>query len=246
MIKGKYILRFDDICPNMNWGIWESIERILIDTNISPVLAVVPDNRDPQLMIGPEKKDFWERVRQWKARKWTIAMHGHTHVYESNSCGIYGMARRSEFAGIPLDRQRQKLTEAAQIFAREEVVPECWVAPSHSFDRNTVNILRDINISVISDGPGRWPYRDRSGMLWLPQQLWNKIVPKSNGVWTICYHHNHWANLQVDNLRRDIEAFRKQISHVADIVKQFTSRSLSVGDMFYQSVYKLRRSLYNT
>ena len=46
-MSAKYILRFDDICSTMNWNKWNSIEDILIKHNIKPILAIVPDNKDP-------------------------------------------------------------------------------------------------------------------------------------------------------------------------------------------------------
>ena len=43
--KTQYLLRFDDICPTMRWDIWAEIEPILIQRNLKPILAVVPEAR---------------------------------------------------------------------------------------------------------------------------------------------------------------------------------------------------------
>jgi hypothetical protein len=69
MIGGaRYLVRFDDICPGMNWRVWGEIEKILVDGGVKPMLAVVPANDDPQLDVAPREPGFWERVRGWQAR----------------------------------------------------------------------------------------------------------------------------------------------------------------------------------
>ena len=49
----RYLLRFDDLCPTMNWGMWDRIEELLVKASIRPIVAVIPDNRDPKMDIGP-------------------------------------------------------------------------------------------------------------------------------------------------------------------------------------------------
>ena len=66
-MKSRYLIRFDDICPTMNWSVWESVESILLKYHIKPILAVVPDNQDPQLVVDAPRPDFWEKVRQWQS-----------------------------------------------------------------------------------------------------------------------------------------------------------------------------------
>ena len=76
-----FVLRFDDICPTMRWDIWSQIEPALIDSDVKPILAVVPDNRDPVLAPAPAVRDFWGHVRRWQDLGWTIALHGYQHLY---------------------------------------------------------------------------------------------------------------------------------------------------------------------
>src|SRR4051794_18231999 len=49
----RYLLRFDDICPTMNWPIWDRVEQTLIDQDIQPIVAVIPNNQDPALNVHP-------------------------------------------------------------------------------------------------------------------------------------------------------------------------------------------------
>ncbi len=59
-----YLVRFDDICPTMNWALWDRIEPILTSLEIKRILAVLPDNQDPALVVCPPNKGFWQRVRR--------------------------------------------------------------------------------------------------------------------------------------------------------------------------------------
>ena len=68
MADTRYILRFDDICPTMNWAAWEAIEALLTRHDVRPILAVVPDNRDPKLVVDPPMADFWAQVRKCRPR----------------------------------------------------------------------------------------------------------------------------------------------------------------------------------
>ena len=82
----RYLIRFDDICPTMNWAGWDAIESLLMRHSIRPILAVVPDNRDPKLIVDSPCADFWERVRKWQRAGYAIALHGYQHRYVNQQC----------------------------------------------------------------------------------------------------------------------------------------------------------------
>ena len=46
----KYLLRFDDIAPNMNWRLFYKIKELLIKYKIKPILGVIPNNKDKELV----------------------------------------------------------------------------------------------------------------------------------------------------------------------------------------------------
>jgi len=96
----RYLLRFDDICPTMNWEIWSEIVAALLKKELKPILAVMPDNQDETLRISLPANNFWERVRAWQAFDWTIGVHGYQHRYVSRHRGIVTGRRKSEFAGF--------------------------------------------------------------------------------------------------------------------------------------------------
>lgn len=227
--QAQFLIRFDDICPTMNWDIWAEIESSLYEAGIKPIVAVVPDNRDPALCAGPARASFWDTVRTWQAKGWAIAIHGFQHLYVTNDCGLLGLQDRSEFAGLPYEEQTDKLRRALEIFRTEKVDPKIWVAPSHSFDAITIRSLREVGIHIISDGLFPLPYRDRAGMLWIPQQLWRfRNLPR--GTWTVCYHHNNWGPAQLRRFRFDLHRFRARIVAPSEVCEQYTGRQKCVSD----------------
>ena len=204
MVQSRYLLRFDDICPTMNWVVWNAVEAQLIRLNIRPILAVVPDNRDPALMVDLPRTDFWEKVRQWQALGWAIALHGYQHVYVNKDPGLMQLTPQSEFAGLSYQEQENKLKKGLAIFAEHGVRVDAWVAPSHSFDWVTVAILKALGIRIISDGLAFSPYRDSSGLTWVPQQF-ASMRPMPFGVWTFCYHPNHLSPRALTQFQRRME-----------------------------------------
>ena len=91
MKHATYLVRFDDICPTMDWESWDKVEKVLISEGIRPILAVVPDNRDENLIFGKENEHFWSKVRTWKKMGWSIAIHGYQHLYQTNDPGLLGL-----------------------------------------------------------------------------------------------------------------------------------------------------------
>jgi len=236
-MSAQYLVRFDDICPTMNWSMWSRIEEILLKFGISPILAVVPDNQDQKLMVAPSNPSFWERVRGWQARGWSIGLHGHQHLYLSRNRGLHGFAPKSEFAGLAPDLQENELRKAIEIFRREGVTPEIWIAPAHSFDDSTISALRRLGIRIISDGFALAPYIDPSSMLWIPQQLW-RFRWRPQGVWTVCYHHNVWSERGFLQFCRDVERYRATITSLIDVRNRYGARPHHFVDRLYSTIHR--------
>jgi predicted deacetylase len=235
-MNARYLIRFDDICPTMNWIIWNQIEAILIEADIKPILAVVPDNQDSKLMLEQPNPFFWEKVRYWQSLGWTIGLHGYQHSYVTTDSGIIGINNRSEFAGLPLAEQERKLVKALQIFKRENVTPNLWIAPAHSFDKATVKILHKYGIRCISDGYFLLPHVDTQGVMWLPQQLW-RFKGRPCGLWTVCFHHNGWNTSEIERLKQDITRYKNSITTVTSVCSHFSSRRLHFFETFMPKAY---------
>jgi predicted deacetylase len=223
MNSTKYLLRFDDLCPTMDWRMWSEIEAILKQHRLKPVLAVVPDNRDAKLQVQAPVADFWDRVRAWQEWGWTIALHGFQHRYVSWHAGIVALRKKSEFAGLPRWVQREKLHQAMQILERERVTPRVWIAPGNTFDLATVSLLPEFGLRIICDGHFRFPFVYERQMTWVPQQLF-QFRPAPPGVWTVGYHHNDWKASDLDTFRRNVADYGAQIASLENVLETFAPR----------------------
>lgn len=238
----EYLIRFDDICPTMNWRVWDRVEPILAGAGVKPLLAVVPDNRDPELAVDAPASGFWDRVRGWQQRGWAIGLHGFQHRYVTGSAGLLGRNRYSEFAGLPEPEQDRKLTEAFEIFRRNQVSPDAWVAPAHSFDAATVRVLRRLGVRCVSDGYARYPYTCHEGLMWVPQQL-GKFRRMPAGVWTVCLHVNNWSDEDVELFRGAVGEFREQLTSLADVQRNYTGRVRRWEDHVFFHAFRMMRTL---
>ena len=219
----KYLLRFDDLCPTMNWKVWSEIEAALVEDQIKPILAVVPDNRDPKLHVDAPAEDFWGRVQQWQARGWTIGLHGFQHRYIGEHAGIVTPKKKTEFAGLPAAEQEEKLRRGVEIFEQHGIEPRVWIAPSNSFDHTTVALLRRFDIRILCDGQFRFPFVCRRNVFWIPHQIFH-FRPAPPGVWTVCFHHNHWTDADLEQFRADLRRFRADLWSLDEVMKVWGSR----------------------
>ncbi len=228
-MPADYLVRFDDFCPTMNWDMWSEIEQILDQNHIKPIIAVIPDNQDTALHIAPARSNFWERVRAWQRAGWTIGWHGYQHLYATSNSGLVGLNNRSEFAGLSQAEQANRLQAGRSIFQREGVRPDVWIAPAHSFDSVTLNLIKAWGVQTVSDGFFWYPRRDSQGMLWIPQQFW-QFHRMPAGVWTICYHHNGWTEQELARFETDISRFADSIVSVDDLLHTYRPRAFSWRD----------------
>ena len=205
----KLMVRFDDITEDMNWDLFYQTLNLLKEYGIKPLLGVVPDNQDANLKIGKQKENFYEIIRELQNDGYIIAMHGYYHLYETNDAGILGINNFSEFAGLPYETQYRKLKNAKEIFANEKIDTKIFMAPGHSYDKNTLKALKELGFMYITDGLINKVYK-REGMIHIPCTLKSKINRKRMD--TICIHTNNNTEKKLIELKNILEQNRGRIS----------------------------------
>jgi len=238
----RLLLRFDDICPGMNWPVWRVVEETLRELGIRPLLAVVPDNRDPRLNVHRPHPSFWDHVRGWQQLGWSIGLHGFQHQCTSASAGILGRNRSSEFAGLPESEQKRKLETALEILRKQRVRADAWIAPAHSFDETTVRLLAELGIGCISDGYSLWPYQCDRGLLWVPQQL-GRFRRLPFGTWTVCQHVNLWQAEDLKHFRSVVTRFRSSIGSLDELRQIYGARRRHWSDELFFTCFRAARSI---
>lgn len=185
-----YLIRLDDACPTMDKEKWDKMEILLDKYGIKPMVGIVPNNNDENLVRNVADCKFWEKAKEWQKKGWAIAMHGYDHCYITKTAGINPMWNRSEFAGLPLEKQVEKISRGYEILRNKGLFPKYFFAPSHTFDNNTLEALRDqTDIRVVSDTIGRRPYISND-FLFIPQITGHCVKMLLNGIYTFCFHPN--------------------------------------------------------
>jgi predicted deacetylase len=203
MSKAKFLIRLDDACETQDEAKWTAIESLLEGLKIKPIVAVIPSNSDISLHFNKKNTNFWEKVKDWEKKGWTIAQHGYQHTYHDikKELLILPFHNRSEFAGLDFQQQADLIEKGYAKFISHGIKPKVWIAPSHAFDKNTLEALKNITpIRVISDGIACHPF-PQEDLMFIPQQLW---WPKWRpfGVWTVCLHPNSMSFEEIASLEQ--------------------------------------------
>jgi len=238
-MSAKYILRLDDACPTMNNKRWTIIEKLCDKYNIKPIVAVVPNNEDEFLKKDKYDKNFWEKVQQWQNRGWHVALHGYDHVYVTKEAGLVPFNNDSEFAGLSVEEQRIKIKQGLEIFQHNGIQTKIWVAPSHSFDKNTLKALENTSIKIISDGIGIKPF-EKYSFNWIPQQVWH-FRKMFFGIWTCCFHPNEMTEMEFV----DLENFLKNNKEKFINIDELEYKKNSIFNMAFSLIYWNIRRIKN-
>ena len=206
IFKTVYILRLDDIAPNMKWTMMTRLEKLFLKYNIKPILGVIPKNEDKELRQYPRCDfDFWSEIKKFSNYGWEIAMHGYEHLYESycNKIDYLGHGGNTEFVGHSFDVQLQKLNLGLDIFKKQNINVKVFFAPNHTFDSNTVKACKILGFDSIIDGYGLTPYSE-NGIIFIPQ-LFYKLFVLPFGLQTIQVHLNYYSEEDYNSLERFVQ-----------------------------------------
>lgn len=191
-MKRHILIRFDDICPTMDRSQWEAAESILKKYDIKPLLGVIPDCKDPVLMIDEARDDFWEWLKEKQSEGYTIAMHGCCHSYTSGHRGMINSGFESEFAGLPYETQYELICRGRDILKKNGIETDIFFAPSHSYDKNTLKALCAAGFGYMSDGMSGKAYMYKE-LLCLPCRSFGVPKIRSRGYYTAVFHAHEWS-----------------------------------------------------
>ncbi len=201
----KVTVRMDDITPDMNWRNFNRTIELLAKYDAWPLLGIVPENQDPMLSIDEPEKDFSRIMLELRDKGAVLAMHGATHVYTTKKGGVFPLNLFSEFAGISFDEQRKKLSDAKQQLTKIGIDTNVFMAPGHTFDKNTLKALGELGFKYVTDGFGYKPFYQK-GMVFLPIAFRKgKVYHDGDGMTTIVLHVNDWKE-------EDFGSFEKLLS----------------------------------
>lgn len=240
----SYYVRLDDACPQMNVERWSKILSILEKYSIKPLIGIIPNNKDTEIIIDSPDPIFWDKARSWGKKDYALALHGFDHVYLTENGGCNPIHKRSEFAGLSYCEQAKKIREGYKILISEDIVPKVFFAPSHTFDNTTVQaLLNETNIKCISDTIAFTPYK-HSGIKYIPQQMGRFRAIYIPGDWTFCFHPNIMTDNDIIEFDTFISKHRDKFCDFNDLInKDCSERRLStkILQRFYFFLRKILR-----
>ena len=197
--KMQIMFRMDDITADMNWDKFNQVREIFEKYQIYPLLGVVPDNQDRKLSFQEKQEDFWETIIALQKKGWMIAQHGTYHKYVTTDSGLLGLKNASEFAGLPYEEQFSKLQVGKRMLEEHGIYTGIFMAPGHTFDRNTLKALHHLGFHTVTDGLYKRPYYYEK-MLFVPCRL--QEYRNVKGIDTICLHSNLMSEKDIKELEQ--------------------------------------------
>ena len=162
--------------------------------------------------------------------------------------------KSGEFGGLGFEEQEIMINAGRKIMETRTILPDVFVAPRHSFDKNTLKALKQNNFHFISDGIALWPFK-KWGLVWLPQILWR---PRKGmfGLVTVALHTNTMNRDDLENLEKFIKENRKKINNFSELMEWheksgFMKKIVSffinqIFKIFWHSVFYLKFKLINS
>lgn len=222
----KLAIRFDDITPDMDWEKFRYFEKKLDEMGIKPLLGIVPDNQDPNLQVGEMNKNYREQLKTWQEKGYVMALHGYQHLYTTKKGGLFPLNNFSEFAGLPYQVQYEMLEKAKNKLNALGVYTDIFMAPAHSYDRNTLKALQALGFTKITDGFGDGPYQWK-GMTFYPISFkLSQSLQDTKGTTTMVIHANTVSDL--DYYNRLFDSHKEQFISYDEYLKMPAAKQTSV------------------
>jgi predicted deacetylase len=209
--------RLDDITAGMGWDNFLKVKKIFDENNIKPLIGVVPYCLDEKLNIEPPREDFWIIIKRLHEEGWIIAQHGFQHLYKTANSGMLKVNKRSEFAGLPLEEQLNKILKGKSILEKQGIFTDIFMAPAHSYDKNTVLALKEAGFKYVTDGYTSLPY-EFCGIKFIPC-MHSKPPHAPNGTITVCLHTNSITEKTMDQIKDFIAKHRDKIVDYSALLK---------------------------
>lgn len=233
----KYIIRFDDFFVGMEKESLSRITKTIIEYSIPAIIGVVPAWEDELSVNHPVSEDkFWQTIQQLQKHGCEIALHGYSHkLFKCKN--LLNVNNYGEFSGLPIKEQEQRIKKGLEILKYHNIHCRMFMAPAHSFDLNTLKVLEESEISLITDGKSLYPYCWK-GLIFLPQ-ISSKFNHYPWGIITICLHPQ-WMNN--DTYSELIEFCKNQGANIVDV--QYSVDYINKMGVIQRTVDAIVRQLY--
>ncbi|MCR4651644.1 MAG: DUF2334 domain-containing protein [Lachnospiraceae bacterium] len=213
----KTVIRIDDINECMNWDKFDRVRLILEEADIAPLIGIVPYNEDDNICGGIRREDYVDYLQELVSKGWHIALHGYNHRYTTKKGGLFPLNDFSEYAGLPYEQQATMIEEGLKRLKELGLETDIFMAPAHSYDRNTLRALTDKGIRYVTDGFGSQPY-EYKGLIFLPiLKRSGDAISDREGISTLVLHTNTMTDEEIDNFGKKIRDHRDRFTDYDEI-----------------------------
>ena len=222
-------IRMDDITPDMDWAKFLRFKELCDLYQVKPLIGVVPENQDAMLHIDEERDDFWECLLQLEKEGWVIAQHGYTHIYSTKKKGCFPLNAISEYAGKPYEEQLANLKKGKQILESHGIYTDIFMAPAHSYDKNTLKALKEVGFSKLTDGFGDRPY-EWKGLTFYPISFkQSNSLKQERGYTTFVIHANTMNEKDFERYEKLFAEHKDKLISYQDYLKVSTEKRGVIG-----------------
>jgi len=224
-------IRMDDITSDMDFDKFQRVKKILDTYQIKPLIGVVPFNKDNNLKRASACEDFPGFLRKLQAEGYTIALHGCYHVYTTDNKGIFPLNNFSEYAGISYETQREMLRNGKEQLEEWGIDTDIFMAPAHTFDKNTLKALKELGFRGVTDGFGSAPYI-REGLTFYPiSKKSSHCFSDKKGYTTLVLHANTMEEKDFVRLEKQLGLYAKNFISYSDYLKVPAKKRGFIGNL---------------
>lgn len=217
----KLTFRIDDVTERMDWESFDKFMSLMEEFRLKPLLGVVPFCRDTQLNQWELREDFWPYIVRLQKEGFCIAQHGDNHIYlEGTRESLFPANTYSAYSGLSYEDQYEKLKKGKEALEACGIVTDIFMAPAHSYDRNTLKALKNLGFHHMTDGCQKTPY-ELEGLIFHPIALSIRriqyYVRKYASV-TVVVHTNQISERTMGQYRGICERYLEHLCSYGEIL----------------------------
>ena len=239
----KIAVRLDDITPDMDYEKFNRMKQILDTYQIKPLIGVVPFNEDENLMRYPKHEDFAGFLQNLVEEGWHVALHGYKHLYSTDKGGLFPLNHFSEFAGLPFEKQDEMIAKGKEQLKKWGIETGIFMAPGHTFDKNTLKALKKNGFTHVTDGFGKKPFV-RSGLVFMPIAVkQTDCYKKTEGYTTLVYHTNSMEEKDFERCKKMFEHNKGSLIAYLQMLEKAPCKRHLFGNLWEYGMASLKRIL---
>lgn len=239
----KIAVRLDDITPDMDYDKFYKMKQLLDTYQIKPLIGVVPFNEDKNLKKNPVIEDFSGFLRELLQEGYVAALHGYQHLYSSKKGGLFPLNHFSEYAGVSFEKQDKMIQKGKERLREWGIDTDIFMAPGHTFDKNTMKALKKNGFHYITDGFGKQPYL-RNGLVFLPIAIKQAdCYQQSDGYTTLVFHTNTLEEGDFHRYQKLFEDNKESFVSYSEYMQQKPCKRNFIGHFWEYSMATLKHIL---